>query len=116
MRLLRSWPVRLVILIVSLVAIVSLSGSIWDVWRRGGVLGERQNALAQAKRENEELKAKLKEAGTIEFIEREARNKLGMGKEGETIVIISNNQYPITNENQKQESVPNWKQWIALFL
>ena len=105
---------RLLVLIVSLIAIVNLSGSIWDAWWRGGVLGERHTVLVEAKRENEELKARLDEAQMPAFIEREARNKLGMTKEGETIVIMPNDKLQMPNDEKRGE-VPNWKQWVTLF-
>lgn len=44
--------------------------------------------LQQLEIKNKELKARLDEVKTPEFIEREARDKLGLVKEGETLIVI----------------------------
>lgn len=115
MRFIRTWPVKLIILIVSLIAIVSLSGSIWDAWRRGGALGERQRALAEVEAENKALKTKLEEVQTPGFIEREARNKLGMTREGETVIVIPQGESSVVSHQSSDGQLSNWKLWVGLF-
>jgi len=53
-----------------------------------------------------------------EFIEQEARNKLNMVKEGETVVVLPPNLKELLGEkeNQPQILLPNWRQWLNLFL
>ena len=49
-------------------------------------------------------------------MERMAREKLGLVKEGETIVIMKNEKLKMTNEEQEvEENSPNWKKWWGLF-
>lgn len=117
--------VRLIIIVVSLVLIVNLTRSIWDLWRRRDILGERQAVLRRVEAEHTRLQKDLEYAQSPEFIEQEARNRLGLGKEGETIVIMPNppageagDQSPISNiqtKEEKEDNVPNWKRWWRLF-
>lgn len=110
--------IRLVIIGVSAILVVNLSRSIWDLWRRRDILYERQVVLDRLKNENKRLKDELTYSESPLFIEQEARNRLGLGKEGETVVIMPNVQYPISNIQTKEEkegNPPNWKRWWRLF-
>ena len=110
--------VRFIVIVVSIVMVINLSRSIWDLWRRRDVLGERQEVLRRTQEENKRLQSELEYAGSGEFIEQEARNRLGLGREGETVVMLPKSQ--ITNPNnqtkqEKEEKFPNWKRWWRLF-
>lgn len=118
MRFVRSRFFRLIIVIFSLVTIFTLPGSIYTLWKRRDIVKVRQEDLSRVKQENERLKQELSQAETPEFIERVAREKLGMVKEGETLVLLPKSQ--ITNPNdqtkeEKEESLSNWKKWWRLF-
>jgi len=110
--------VRLVIIGVSAILVVNLSRSIWDLWRRRDIVAERQEVLRRLEIEHQRLKDELTYSESPLFIEQEARNRLGLGKEGESVVILPKSQ--ITNSNdqtneEKKENFPNWKQWWRLF-
>ncbi|MDP1722270.1 MAG: septum formation initiator family protein [Candidatus Gottesmanbacteria bacterium] len=110
--------IRIIIIVVSAFMIVNLSRSIWDLWRRRDILGERQAVLRRVEAEHARLQKELDYAQSPEFIEQEARNRLGLGKEGETVVLLPKSQ--ITNPNdqtneEKEEIIPNWKRWWRLF-
>ncbi|MBI5620622.1 septum formation initiator family protein [Candidatus Gottesmanbacteria bacterium] len=115
----KKWSiVRLVIMVVSAVMVVNLSRSIWDLWRRRDYLGERQAALARLKAEQVRFQGELREAESPEFIEQEARNRLGLGKEGEIVVLMPNDKFQMSNvktEEKIVEKLPNWKRWWRLF-
>ncbi len=118
MRLVRSRPFRLIILAVSLFVIFTLPRSIYTLWKRKDIVKDHQKTLEQVKRENEQLKRDLAEAETPEFIERVAREKLGMLKDGEAIVLLPSTESAImvqTNELNPTENFPRWKQWWRLF-
>ena len=116
-RFLRSRWFRLIVTVVSLFLMVGLVRSIIDVWSRRTIVAEREAVLARVKGENEALKRKLAQAQTPEFIEREARNKLNMGKDGETVVLIGKTRVSDRNDQQKtnEASASNWQQWWRLF-
>jgi len=79
--------------------------------------------LAQQERENTELKAKLEEVQSPAFIERMARETLGMVKEGETVVLVPKTPHANlpageggANDQRREEgNVPKWRQWWKLF-
>lgn len=78
---------------------------------------EAEQKLERLKVENEKLKRELEYKKSDEFIEGEIRNKLGLVKEGEVIVIV-----PKEVEDQGKfsfaeasEDKPNWQKWRELF-
>jgi len=74
-----------------------------------------QKQLADLKRENEVLKKELDFKKSDQFAEEEIRNKLGLAKPGETIVVLpkeENTKYQIPNTKYE---LPNWQKWWNLF-
>lgn len=70
--------------------------------------------LQQLKEENEKLKQELNYKKSQEFAEAEIRNKLGLAKEGETVVVLpkeDRDQLPETSNKDKK----NWEKWWDLF-
>ena len=117
MRLIRSRIFRFVYIAGCLILIVSLLLSIGDVLTRRGIVGEYEEALAEAKAENERLKRELATAQTPEFIEREIRNKLGYVREGEALVLIDDSKASTRDSPPESgnERIPTWEQWRRLF-
>ena len=76
--------------------------------------------LAKIQEDNDKLVNELAQIQTSNFIEKEIRNKLGLGKEGEAIVVLPDAetlkklapQMPI-NSNTLPD--PNWVKWKKLF-
>lgn len=68
--------------------LLSLSQSIYTLWRRGDIVEERLTHLKTLEKEQDELKTQLSYTLRPEFIEEEARNKLNMVLPGETMVIV----------------------------
>jgi cell division protein FtsB len=102
-------------IVVTLLLIINgLIYSIWDIWQNKDVVLQAQKTLDLEKQENQRLKAALSYSQTQEFIEKEARNKLFMVKEGEQKVLIpkdSDNSRELLSEDKD----PNWKKWWNLF-
>jgi cell division protein FtsB len=102
---------------ICLVTVVSLLRSIYGLWRRRDIVKERALVLAQTEAENKRLKEDLVQVESPGFVEQEARNKLGLVKEGEKVVLLP--QQSSVNGSQltekKDENLPNWKQWWKLF-
>lgn len=102
----------LTIVVILLVIINNLVRSIYDIWQKKDFVTEAKNELSFQKQENQRLKSALSYSKTQEFIERQARDKLFMVKEGEQRILLSKD----TEEVQgKKESLSNWKQWWNLF-
>ncbi len=105
----------LVIILVS----YNLIGQIFDALKVGDRLEESAERLHTLEIKNQELKKKLLEVKSPEFIEKQARDKLGLAKEGETIVVIPQEKIDaILGASKKLEELrlPNWQGWLKLFL
>ena len=104
----------LLILLSGIIAIISFSSSIRSLLKKGDLFVEKEEKLIELKSKNQEFKRALEEAQGEDFIEKEAREKLGMGKKGEVVVILPKNKKQKT-KNSKQEEEQNWKKWYNLF-
>lgn len=68
--------------------------------------------------ENKMLKKKLADVNSPIFIEKAAREKLGLGKIGETVVLIPEEkirQIIGVTDYAKPQRLPNWLGWWRLF-
>ena len=96
---------------------IRVGANLVRLYKAGGRLTEEEKKLTEVQKENQALKDRLAEVQTPEFLEREAREKLGMGKEGEVVVVIPPEELQAANKQQtdkKQE--PNWIKWRKLYL
>lgn len=106
---------KLIVLGVGLLLAIKLSLNIWRLWKTGDKVTQAQAQLEQVKREQEELRSKLAYAQSPEFVEREAREKLGYGREGEIIVILPELEASSNQSTTISESPP-WRQWWDLYV
>jgi cell division protein FtsB len=106
----------LFIIIVStlLLIINDLTRSIWDIWQKKDVVLQAQKTLSLEKQENQRLKSALSYSQTREFIEKQARDKLFMTKEGEKKVLIPK-ELKDSSKLLGKDNNPNWKKWWNLF-
>ena len=100
--------------------IVSLSRSVVDLWQRRAIVKKEQERLVLVEQRHQELTERLKTVQTPAFVEKEARERLGMAREGDTVIIMDN----MGSEKEEQggvsisryrEPVPNWKRWWQVF-
>lgn len=105
-----------IILIILLVA-YNLIVQIMDALRSGERLSQAADKVYKLEAKNKELKQKLKEVLSGEFIEEQARNKLGLGKPGETLVIIPGDKLKLLMEASApaQIRLPNPLGWWRVF-
>ena len=73
--------------------------------------------LYKLQNENKELKKKLARIKALDFIEAEARDKLGLSKKGETVVIIPEDKLKLVMgaSQSAQIRLPNWLGWLKVF-
>lgn len=77
--------------------------------------------VEKLKQDNADLTQKLTEIQSQEYIEKQLRDKLGLAKEGEIVVVLPDTttleklapEVPIEQETLPD---PNWKKWIHLFI
>lgn len=86
--------------------------------RTGEQVTAAEARLEGLKMENLQLKGELNEARSPEFIEKEARDKLGYGREGELMVLLPPTPTPtVTPQPENSLSdLPNWQKWKKLYL
>ncbi len=105
------WSIILVSFFISIELISSIIGNL----HRNDTLSQRQMVLHEEQSQNQTLKKELKEATSASFIERIARDKLGLAREGETIIFMAK---PQVSDNQTESLGPPqslWERWWKLF-
>ena len=100
---------------------LSLLGSISRTKKIGLEINKEEEKINKLKKENEELQKDLEIASSEGFIEKQLRDKLGMAKEGEIVVILPDEEIvkkyaPRVDEEEEILPDPNWKKWMKLFL
>ncbi|OGC92475.1 hypothetical protein A2899_02520 [Candidatus Amesbacteria bacterium RIFCSPLOWO2_01_FULL_49_25] len=111
MRRIRDW----IIIGLGVVMTVRLGSNVWRLYKAGDRVGETEAELAQALVEQAELKKQLEYVQTDEFVEREAREKLGLGKPGEVVVILPTPaELPSAKTSEGRQA--NWRKWWELYV
>lgn len=101
---------------ISLVLAIKLGWGVVRLWKTGGLVEEAEKEVSDLKKENNSLQEKLVYVNSPEFVEKEARDKLGLGKEGETILVIPDQSSVQGLGVRVQENVPNWRKWWDLYI
>jgi len=109
----------LAILVIGVSLIVNLSRDILRLLKAGGQVKKAEEKLVDFEKEHDSLVEKKEYFQSPEFIEEEARNKLNLAKEEETIVILPPNVEEMSRwleqKDSQEENLPNWKKWWRLF-
>jgi|SRR3989344_2574317 len=105
-----------IILLVLLIA-YNLLRQITDALKSGERLSSAADVVYKLEAKNRQLKKKLIQIQSPEFIEQQARNKLGLGKPGETTVIIPDDKLKLIlgTSQSAQIRLPNWLGWWKIF-
>lgn len=106
------------IIIIVLFIAYNLIGQIIVAVSSSERLSEAAEELYQMEVKNKELKKILSEIKSTDFIEKQARDKLGLAKEGETVVIIPQEALErVLGESKRIENIelPNWLGWWKVF-
>jgi len=108
--------IRLIVGVVSVFVAIGLARSIVDHWHKRTIVADRQEALRHEEERNRQLIAKLEEATSSAFIEKEAREKLGLVKEGDTVILLGRAEHTeFSDQKDIAANMPNWKKWWKLF-
>jgi len=105
------------ILIVGVSLIINLPGDIWRLSKAGDQTKTAEEKVRKLEKERQELLEKRQYYQSDEFVEEEARNKLGMARPDETVVILPPNVSQVLgrSENVPVSEIPNWQRWWKLF-
>lgn len=99
---------------ISLILCVSAGSTIINLWARRGIVREREQELRNLQQENRSLEGELQDIRGEAYVERIARDKLGMVREGESIVLLPNARDDL-GKGDSALNLPNWKKWWNLF-
>ncbi len=105
--------ILIVVCIALLVLVKNILSSILSTHERAQILKELRTELAYKKEQEVLLTQKLSVAKTDEFVENEARSKLGLVKEGEKIVV--DEKIKLVVPQIVAPEPPNWQKWAKLF-
>lgn len=106
---------RLVIYFTTLLLVVNTARSIYSVWQKQSVLGERRAIVDELRQENEVLKHDLSQVESQDFIEKQAREKLNLQKEGDIVVVLPKDLKYKDAPSVDTPDDPNWRKWWKLF-
>lgn len=106
-----------VIILVSLIVAYNLITQTLEATKSGERLSQAAEVVYKLQVKNENLKKKISQIKSPEFIEKEVRNKLGFAKKGETVVVIPEEKLKMVlgTSASAQIRLPNWLGWMRLF-
>lgn len=113
----RAKLVQIVIIVVSVYLSYTLSKSLLELYQARDRVTTQQRRLDEAKSENLALKERLEDVRSLDFLEKEARERLNMQLPGEVVIVIEGVKSDKKREPGRGEvKVPNWNKWMKLLL
>lgn len=93
--------------------IISLSRSIYTVTQKESIVIEEEKRRAEVLSEHKQLSDSLSTMNSSFFIEQQAREKLGLAKPGDVVVIMP----PVspTPTSEPKDETENWYKWFTLY-
>jgi len=108
---------QLLIFSIGIYLIVVLSLDLFHLLGKKERVVKIEEEIKKLKAQKEVLEGKLKYVESEEFVEKEAREKLNLAKEGEVVVVLPEGLELISQrlEIEKDEDLANWQRWLNLF-
>lgn len=105
------------IILVVLAVFYNLITQIMEATKSGERLSLAADAVYKLEAKNKALKDKLTKIQSPQFLEEEIRDKLGLSKKGETVVVIPEDKLKLVlgTSSSAQIKFPNWLGWIKVF-
>jgi len=99
--------------------IVVFTRDLWRVLSSRNRVVEAEDKVTRLQERQVELEKELTEVESEGFVEREARDKLLLAKEGEVVVLIPEEQIAeyklqLASDNSGEE-LANWEKWVRVF-
>lgn len=110
-----------IIWLMILLLVVSTVRNIGKVGRIRSEIDKEKAKLVKLKSQNDDLEREIAQAQGPDFIEKEVRNKLGLAKDNEAVVVLPDPETlkklaPVVSLDQDVLPDPNWKKWEKLFI
>jgi cell division protein FtsB len=106
--------ISLIIIALLLIVNFNLIQSIFSSSEKLSEVNKIEDRVKDLEDENKKLKATLEERDSNFYIEKEARNKLGFGKEGETTIVVSQNLLEQEKVSKNLTGKSNFEKWLEL--
>ena len=107
--------VWVVLWLISLIVAFGLARSVVGHFFRIDVVEEHRQALLKEEKRHLKLLSDLAEATSAAFVEKQAREKLGLAKPGDSIVLLQD-EAPISSGSASDvQPKSNWERWWRLF-
>lgn len=112
---------KLAIIGLFVLVLLSVTRGVFRLSTSGGRVREAQEKLEEVKKTQSQLSGELEMVKSDYYREKQTRDKLGMAKEGEIVVVLPDEEVlkrlsPRRVEKETNEpNVPNWKKWAKLF-
>lgn len=114
--------VRLLIVIICILLVISLVQNISRSRQMQQTLANAEASLNELKNRQTNLQQDLSIIESDFYLEKEARNKLGLVKEGEVVIVLPDEELlrRLSPRKEQQENIaalkPNWRKWLELFI
>lgn len=117
---LKSRVVSVILVVFLFLILKAFLDNFWRLKKALTVLKEKESTVVNLKSENEDIKRRIEELSSDLYIERQLRDNLGMAKEGETVVVLPDDEELknlVADLKQSQPAVekPVWQQWLEVF-
>jgi cell division protein FtsB len=116
-----SWYLGWLGVFFGLYLIYVLGKGIWEMRGLYGRLSQAELSLEQEKEKRDQLFRQVSEATTAAYVEKVAREELGMSLPGETMIIVNNDMGEYQNDEnmvgsnvRKEVEDANWQKWWKL--
>ncbi len=107
-------------LVLFLILLSSLTKSLKKLKEGENQISKNEIKLEKIRQENERLSSQLKIVQSDEYLEKQLRDKLGLAKEGEIVLVLPEASVvkklsPQIPEEEEVKPKPNWQKWLELF-
>jgi cell division protein FtsB len=107
---------QVVVILISLYLSYTLIKSLLELYQARDRVTTQQARLDEAKLANADLKKRLEEVRSLDFLEKEAREQLNMQLPGEVVIVIEGVKGDRRREQTRKEvKISNWSKWAKLF-
>lgn len=116
---------KLIVLVLGIYISIQMGRNLLTLWGAKSRVTEAEDNLKKLQLKNQMIKDQEKEVGTPEFAERQAREKLGLIKEGEVIFVLPPEEIKkladsmreeYFQKEQNHEELTNWQKWRKFFM
>ena len=109
------------LLLIAIFLSFSLARNIVSFTKANQALKKEEALIEELEKEVVSLEGQVKLVNTQDFVEKVARDKLGLAKEGEIVVVLPENEVlarlaPQIPKGDDFLPPPNWQKWLKLFL